>query len=473
MRKNYINGDWVDALSHQTKPLINPASEEKIADLPFGNADDYRLAISAAIRFWDSWQSKSPYFRAEILKTTARIIREKIEGIAHDMVLESGKPLAEAKAEIGVAANLFEWFAEEGKRCYGRTIPSFRTNKRMSVIYQPLGVVGAITAWNFPAYNPARCWAAILAAGCTLVARSSEHTPLTAMHIMSALHEAGIPQGVANFVHGEAKIAGTLFLEHPKVRKISFTGSTEVGKLLIQGSNITNTRLALEMGGNAPAIICQDMDPIYAAKESVKGKFRNAGQVCIAPQRFFIHQSIFDDFVSTATLEINRIQVGNGLDETTQMGPLIHGNHREGVIKFIEKAKEEGAKIHCGGEKLTGKGFFMSPCLMEANKNHHFQKAEVFGPVMIVTPFETDEEAIELANDVPFGLAAYVMTENLNKAIYFSEKLDAGIIGVNEWLPQATEAPFGGWKESGIGYESGAEGLLEYMDKKLISIGNL
>ena len=473
MRKNYINGDWVDALSHQTKPLINPASEEKIADLPFGNADDYRLAISSAIHSWDSWQSKSPYFRAEILKTTARIIREKIEVIAHDMVLESGKPLAEAKAEIGVAANLFEWFAEEGKRCYGRTIPSFRTNKRMSVIYQPLGVVGAITAWNFPAYNPARCWAAILAAGCTLVARSSEHTPLTAMHIMSALHEAGIPQGVANFVHGEAKIAGTLFLEHPKVRKISFTGSTEVGKLLIQGSNITNTRLALEMGGNAPAIICQDMDPMYAAKESVKGKFRNAGQVCIAPQRFFIHQSIFDDFVATATLEINRIQVGYGLDEATQMGPLIHGNHRESVMKFIEKAKEEGAKIHCGGEKLPGKGFFMSPCLMEANKNHHFQKAEVFGPVMIVTPFETDEEAIELANDVPFGLAAYVMTENLNKAIYFSEKLDAGIIGVNEWLPQATEAPFGGWKESGIGYESGAEGLLEYMDKKLISIGNL
>ena len=473
MRKNYINGDWVDALSHQTKPLINPASEEKIADLPFGNADDYRLAISSAIHSWDSWQSKSPYFRAEILKTTARIIREKIEVIAHDMVLESGKPLAEAKAEIGVAANLFEWFAEEGKRCYGRTIPSFRTNKRMSVIYQPLGVVGAITAWNFPAYNPARCWAAILAAGCTLVARSSEHTPLTAMHIISALHEAGIPQGVANFVHGEAKIAGSLFLEHPKVRKISFTGSTEVGKLLIQGSNITNTRLALEMGGNAPAIICQDMDPMYAAKESVKGKFRNAGQVCIAPQRFFIHQSIFDDFVATATLEINRIQVGYGLDEATQMGPLIHGNHRESVMKFIEKAKEEGAKIHCGGEKLPGKGFFMSPCLMEANKNHHFQKAEVFGPVMIVTPFETDEEAIELANDVPFGLAAYVMTENLNKAIYFSEKLDAGIIGVNEWLPQATEAPFGGWKESGIGYESGAEGLLEYMDKKLISIGNL
>jgi succinate-semialdehyde dehydrogenase/glutarate-semialdehyde dehydrogenase len=473
MKKNYINGEWVDASTGTTKALINPATEEKIADLPFGNADDYRLAIHHAISSRNSWQSKSPYYRAEILKTTARIIREKIEGIAHDMVLESGKPLLEAKAEIGVAANLFEWFAEEGKRCYGRTIPSFRTNKRMSVIYQPLGVVGAITAWNFPAYNPARCWAAILAAGCTLVARSSEHTPLTAMHIMSALHEAGIPQGVANFVHGEAKIAGTLFLENPEVRKISFTGSTEVGKLLIRGSNITNTRLALEMGGNAPAIICQDMDPIYAAKESVKGKFRNAGQVCIAPQRFFIHQSIFDDFVATATLEINRIQVGNGLDEATQMGPLIHGNHREGVLRFIEKARQEGAVVHCGGEKLPGKGFFMSPCLMEANKNHHFQKAEVFGPVMIVTPFESDEEAIHLANNVPFGLAAYVMTEKLNKAIYFSEKLEAGIIGVNEWLPQATEAPFGGWKESGIGYESGAEGLLEYMDKKLISIGNL
>lgn len=473
MRKNYVNGEWVDALSGKTKALINPATEDKIADLPFGDADDYSLAINYAISSRNSWQSVSPYFRAEILKATAQHIREKIEEMAYDMVLESGKPMMEAKAEIGVAANLFEWFAEEGKRCYGRTIPSFRTNKRMSVIHQPLGVVGAITAWNFPAYNPARCWAAILAAGCTLVARSSEHTPLTAMHIIAALHKAGIPPGVANFIHGEAQIAGTLFLENPEVRKISFTGSTEVGKRLIQGSNITNTRLALEMGGNAPAIICEDMDPVYAAKESVKGKFRNAGQVCIAPQRFFIHQSVFDDFLTTAVQEIKRIKVGNGLDPQTQMGPLIHVKHRESVIHFIEKARQEGAKIHCGGEKIPGKGFFMSPCLIEANKNHSFQFAEVFGPVMIVTPFETEEEAIKLANNVPFGLAAYVMTEKLNKAIYFSEKLEAGIIGVNEWLPQATEAPFGGWKESGIGYESGAEGLLEYMDKKLISIGNL
>ena len=473
MRKNYINGLWIDAVSGNTRPLFNPATGEKIVDLPFGDVVDYQLAIDSAINAWDGWQSKSPYYRAEILKNTARIIREKIEVIAHDMVLESGKPLLEAKAEIGVAANLFEWFAEEGKRCYGRTIPSFRTNKRMSVIYQPLGVVGAITAWNFPAYNPARCWAAILAAGCTLVARSSEHTPLTAMHIMSALQEAGIPEGVANFVHGDAPSAGKIFLEHPKVRKISFTGSTEVGKILMNGASLNNTRLALEMGGNAPAIICKDMDPVYAAKESVKGKFRNAGQVCIAPQRFFIHQSIFNAFVEAAGIEIRRIQVGNGLDEATQMGPLIHERHRESVLQFIEKAKSEGAKIHCGGEKIEGKGFFMSPCLMEANINHHFQKSEVFGPVMIVTPFETDEEAIALANDVPFGLAAYVMTENLNKAIYFSEKLEAGIIGVNEWLPQATEAPFGGWKESGIGFESGSEGLLEYMDKKLISIGNL
>ncbi|MFM7090613.1 MAG: NAD-dependent succinate-semialdehyde dehydrogenase [Bacteroidota bacterium] len=473
MRKNYINGEWVDASSGKTKALINPATEEKIADLPFGDAADYRMAIGYAISSRNSWQSVSPYFRAEILKATAQHIREKLEEIAHDMVLESGKPMVEAKAEIGVAANLFEWFAEEGKRCYGRTIPSFRTNKRMSVIYQPLGVVGAITAWNFPAYNPARCWAAILAAGCTLVARSSEHTPLTAMHIIAALHKAGIPPGVVHFIHGEAQIAGNLFLENPEVRKISFTGSTEVGKLLIQGSNITNTRLALEMGGNAPAIICEDMDPVYAAKESVKGKFRNAGQVCIAPQRFFIHQSVFNDFLTTAVQEIERIKVGNGLDPQTQMGPLIHAKHREGVIHFVEKARQEGAKIHCGGEKIPGKGFFMSPCLIEAAKNHSFQFAEVFGPVMIVTPFETDEEAVKLANEVPFGLAAYVMTEKLNKAIYFSEKLEAGIIGVNEWLPQATEAPFGGWKESGIGYESGAEGLLEYMDKKLISIGNL
>jgi succinate-semialdehyde dehydrogenase/glutarate-semialdehyde dehydrogenase len=473
MRKNYIDGRWIDASSGETRPLFNPATGEVIAALPFGNATDYQIAVDAAVRAWEVWQSNSPYFRAEILKNTAWIIRDNLETIARDMVLESGKPLPEAKAETGVAANLFEWFAEEGKRCYGRTIPSFRTNKRMSVIYQPLGVVGAITAWNFPAYNPARCWAAILAAGCTLVARSSEHTPLTAMHLMAALEKAGAPKGVANFVHGSAAAAGSLFLEHPKVKKISFTGSTEVGKLLMNGAALTNTRLALEMGGNAPAIICRDVDPVYAAKESVKGKFRNAGQVCIAPQRFYIHRSIFPDFVQAAVKEIKGIRVGNGLEEQTQMGPLIHERHREGVLAFIEAAKSEGAKIHCGGEKLPGPGFFMSPCLVEAHKNHRFQKAEVFGPVMMVTPFDSDEEALALANDVPFGLAAYVMTENLINTIYFSEKLEAGIIGVNEWLPQATEAPFGGWKESGLGHEGGSEGLLEYMDKKLISIGNL
>lgn len=470
---NYINGTWQGALNGALRPLHNPATGEVIAELPFGNAADYDAAIDAATQAFDTWQRTTPYERAAILKKAADNIRQHLSIIARDMVLESGKPFEEARAECAVAANLFEWFAEEGKRSYGRTIPSSRANKRMSVIWQPLGVVGAITAWNFPAYNPARCWAAILAAGCTLVARVSEYTPLTAMHLIAALQDAGIPAGVVNFVHGDAAEGGQRFLERPEVRKISFTGSTEVGQILLNGASRTHTRLALELGGNAPVVVCADAHPVQAAKESVRGKFRNAGQVCIAPQRFFVHQSIYADFVEEAVAEVQKLRLGNGLETDTQVGPLIHSRHRQHVLDWIARARAEGAVIRCGGTPIDGPGYFLSPCLIEALPTHQFLREEVFGPVMTVTPYQTNEEALRLANDVPYGLAAYVLTNALQTSIYFTEGLEAGIIGVNEWLPQATEAPFGGWKASGVGHEGGTEGLLEYMEKKLISIGNL
>jgi len=473
MRKHYVEGKWVEALSGRTLALQDPATGDILDHLPFGDARDYIRAVETARLAGNDWSRRTPHARAEILKATAALIRERLEAIAHDMVLESGKPLAEAKAETAVAANFFEWFAEEGKRSYGRVIPSARSDKRMSVIWQPMGVVGAITAWNFPVYNPARCWSAILAAGCTLVARSSEHTPLSAMHLMQALHDAGLPPGVANFVHGEAAAAGQVFLDHPAVRKSSFTGSTAVGKQLMDGASRTHTSLALEMGGNAPAVICPDVDPAVAAQECVRGKFRNAGQVCIAPQRFLVQRSQVHAFLEAAKSAILKLQLGNGLDAATQMGPLIHERHRQGVVQFIEAAVREGAVCHCGGEALPGPGFFLSPCLIETKPGNTFHLEEVFGPVMVVTPYDTPEEALALANGVPYGLAAYVMTRDLNQAVFFSECLEAGIIGVNEWLPQATEAPFGGWKASGIGSEGGSEGLYEYMERKLISIGSL
>ena len=473
MRMNYINGAWTGALSGGMRPLTNPATEALIAELPYGDAADYDRAIDAAIDAFATWRHTTPYERAAILKKAADHIRQNLDGIARDMVLESGKPFEEARAEGAVAANLFEWFAEEGKRSYGRQIPSSRGNKRMSVVWQPMGVVGAITAWNFPAYNPARCWAAILAAGCTLVARTSEYTPLTAMHLVAALHEAGAPAGVVNYVHGDPVAGGQRFLERPEVRKISFTGSTEVGRILMDGASRTHTRLALELGGNAPVIVCPDVDPVQAAAESVKGKFRNAGQVCIAPQRFFVHQDIYPAFVEEATRQVQALRLGNGLDPETQVGPLIHARHRQQVAAWVQRARQEGALVRCGGDLVEGPGHFLRPCLIEAHAGQPFLHDEVFGPVMTVTPYQSDAEALRLANAVPFGLAAYVLTQSLQKSIFFSEGLEAGIIGINEWLPQATEAPFGGWKQSGMGHEAGAEGLLEYMEKKLISIGSL
>jgi acyl-CoA reductase-like NAD-dependent aldehyde dehydrogenase len=473
MKKNYINGHWQAAIDGHTHQLLNPATEEVIEVLPLGNKNDILAAIAAAETAFESYKHTTPYFRATILKKAADIIRHNVDAYAKDMVLESGKPLAEAKGELQVAANLFEWFAEEGKRSYGRVIPSSRANKRMQVVYQPLGVVAAITAWNFPAYNPARCWAAILAAGCTLVARGSEHTPLTCINLMQALHEAGLPAGVANLVNSKSSEAGQLFLDHPAIKKISFTGSTRVGKLLMDGASKTNTRLALELGGNAAVIIAEDVHIPTVAAGAVASKFRNAGQVCIAPQRFYVHQSIYNSFVEAVIASIKTIKMGNGLEEAVQMGPLINQKQQQHVLQFIAKAHEEGAKVTVGGEANTAKGYFITPCLIEALQTQSFLHEEVFGPVMIVVPYENDQQALQWANDTPYGLAAYVFTSSLQKSIYFSEGLEAGMIGINEWLPQATEAPFGGWKESGIGHEAGSEGLLEYLDKKLISTGGL
>lgn len=471
MKKQLINGQWRDALNGNTWRLINPATEEVLGEVPYGDAADCDLAIEAAVAAFPAWSRLTAYQRADILKKTADIIRAQVTEFGRETVLESGKTMAEAKGEWLVAANLFEWYAEEAKRSYGRIIPTNRADKRSSVIYQPIGVVGVITAWNFPAYNPARAWAASLAAGCTIVAKGSEFTPYTGMNLAWALQEAGIPDGVVNLLSGEAEPIGRAMLAHPKLRKISFTGSTRVGKFLMDGASLTHTKLSLELGGNAPVIICEDVDVEKVAKASVSAKFRNCGQVCVAPQRFLVQRSVYDRFMQAALTAIRAIKPGNGLEPDTRVGPLINKRQQEHVLDVIRQAREEGAEVLFGGE-ANEKGYFVTPCLM-AVKDHsaEFLQREIFGPVMPVVPFDTREQAIEWANDSPYGLAAYVWTNQLQHAVELSEKLEYGIVGVNEWSPHGTELPFGGWKQSGIGHESGAEGLLEYMEKKLISMG--
>lgn len=473
MKKQFINGNWCDAQNKKTWEVVNPATEEIIATVPFGNDEDCRLAIQSAHNAFESWSNSSAWTRGEILKNTANIIRKNVDNFANEMVLECGKPIAEAKGELIVAANFFEWYAEEGKRSNGKVLTSSRVDKRMQVIYQPMGVIGIITAWNFPAYNPARAWAAALAAGCTVVAKVSEYTPLTGMNLISALIEAGIPAGVINLINGEADKIGNEFLQNPIVKKISFTGSTRVGKILMDGASITNTKLALELGGNAPVIIMDDVDVEKIAKSSVATKFRNCGQVCISPQRFFVHEKIYDKFLELAVKYTSALKTGNGLDADTRVGPLINKTQQQNILNVIDEAKKENNNILIGGEKLA-KGNFIVPSVIEvSNKNSQFINKEIFGPVMPIIKFSTKEEVVKKANETPYGLAAYIWTENLKNAIYLSEKLEFGMVGINEWAPHATEAPFGGWKQSGIGHESGSEGLYEYMEKKLISIGGV
>jgi succinate-semialdehyde dehydrogenase len=471
-----IDGAWADAADGGRWDVMNPATEETIRSVPFGARADCHAAIEAAARAFPAWSRTTPYERGAILMRTAQLLRERADGIGRTTVLESGKPFPQGKGECLVAADLFEWFAEEGKRAYGRTIPSRTASKRMTVIRQPLGVVGVITAWNFPAYNPSRAWAAALAAGCTVVGRPSEFTPLTAMHIANALVDAGIPPGVFNLVNGDPESMGQEMLDHPACRKISFTGSVRVGKLLMDGASRTVTRLSLELGGNAPVLILPDVDVEAVAAGSVASKFRNNGQVCVSPQRFLVHERVAAEFAERITTRARKLRVGNGLEKESQVGPLINARQRDRVEALVAGAGRSGVDVLTGGRRPAAhpKGFFYEPTVLAGvTPEMPVYAEEIFGPVLPVTAFGDLDEAIALANRTPYGLAAYVWTNDLRAAIKVSEGLEFGMVGVNEWTPHATEAPFGGMKQSGLGHESGAEGLAEYLETKLVSMGDL
>lgn len=476
MYQNFIAGQWRPALSGNTWQVINPATELPVETVPFGDATDVHVAVDAAVAAFPLWKKTNPWQRAEVLRKTADLMRAQAPALARATTMESGKPLAEAIGEWTVAAQFFEWYAEEGKRAYGRTIPASRNNKRMSTLWQPVGVVGIITAWNFPVWNLARVWAASLAAGCTFVAKPSEYTPLTAMHLMELLEQAGLPAGTANLVLGDAAATGQVLLDRPEVRKIHFVGSTRVGKILLDGASRTNTKLSLELGGNAPCIVLGDMDPVAFGKAAAVAKTRNCGQVCVSPQRFLIHRSIYEACCDAIAEQMQQLRLGDGADPATQVGPLINARQRESVANTVQEAIAAGATLRCGGRIPADQphGYFYEPtALADVRPDNPVFRREMFGPVMSLTPFDTLEEAIALANDTEYGLAAYVWTNDLRASIQLSEALEFGIVGINEWAAHAIEAPFGGWKQSGLGYECGEEGLREYLEQKLVSIGGL
>jgi succinate-semialdehyde dehydrogenase / glutarate-semialdehyde dehydrogenase len=474
--KQLINGAWVDAAKGGIWELVNPATEELIEILPFGDAEDANAAIEAAAAAFPAWAAKTPYERGDILLAAAEWILKRLDELARITTEESGKPLSESLAEWRSATNYLKWFAEEGKRAYGRIIPARVETRRIQVSHQPMGVVGTITAWNFPIYNLVRTWAAALAAGCTVVGRPSEYTPRSGMLLALALHEAGIPAGVINCINGDPAAMGQAMLNDPRVRKIAFTGSTRVGKLLMDGASKTVTRLALELGGNAPILVFPDVNLADVAEKAIAFKFRNAGQVCVAPQRFFVHSQVLEEFSDLVSQRANAMRVGNGLHEGIELGPLINARQRERVESLVADAVEQGAQILAGGSRPShlSKGYFYSPTVIShLSPTMPLYHEEIFGPVLPIIPFSDPDEAIAQANENEYGLAAFVMTNHLNTAIRVSERLEYGMVCINDWLPATPEAPFGGIKQSGMGRETGSEGLLEYMETKTVFIGGV
>jgi succinate-semialdehyde dehydrogenase len=479
MNYNYqqlIGGAWKNASNGGVWDVLNPATEEVVRSVPFGNAEDCRLALEAAAKAFPAWSGKTAFERAALLKKAADLIRERAADLARTTVMEAGKPTVQAKGEWGVAADLFEWFAEEAKRAYGRWVPSRNAARRQLVIRQPVGVVGLITAWNFPAYNVARAAAAALAAGCTIVIRPSEFTPLTAMEMVNILLEAGIGDGAVNLVNGEPESMGQEMLRNPKCAKIHFTGSPRVGKILMDGASKTVKRLSLELGGNAPVLIFPDVDLEKVAASAVAAKFRNSGQVCISPQRFLVHGSIAERFTDQVASHASKLCVGNGLAPESQVGPLINARQRDRVEEMVRETQSAGARVAMGGKRPAAlpRGYFFEPTIVtNVPPETPLFQAEIFGPVLPIATFDDTDEAIETANRTRYGLAAYVWTNDLRAAVRTAERLEFGMVGVNEWAPQSTEVPFTGWKESGLGRESGAEGLEEYLETKLIAFGGL
>ncbi len=469
-----IDGSWVDGSGGERLAVINPADESTIAEVAWGTRADVDRAIEAASRAFVTWKATSAHERAKILKATAERIRERADAIARSLTLEQGKPLVEAKTEVLLTADTFEWFAEEAKRAYGRIIPPSNVLKRHHAIKHPVGVVATITPWNFPAALPARKIAPALAAGCTVVSRPADQTPLSLMHVVACLVDAGLPPGVVNLVTGPAKEVADAFFEHPAVRKISFTGSTAVGKELIRRSADQVKRLSLELGGHAPLIVFPDADVAQVAQAAVIGKFRNNGQVCIAPSRFYIHESISKDFTEAAVELTRKLKVGNGLEEGVQVGPMFEAKALDKTRRLVDDARSRGAKILTGGERSTRfeKGYFFEPTVLrEVNGEMLLMNEEPFAPVMPLLDFSKLDEVIAAANATPYGLSAYVFTNDLTVATRMAEGLEAGIIGINDPVPTTVQCPFGGMKESGLGRELGSEGLDAYFETKYVSFG--
>jgi succinate-semialdehyde dehydrogenase/glutarate-semialdehyde dehydrogenase len=472
--RGFINGEWAAADSGLTTVIRNPASGDILGSVPDMGAAETRRAIEAAHAALPAWSRKTAGERARIMRKWFELLLANQEDLAVIMTAEQGKPLAESRGEIAYAASFIEWFAEEAKRVYGDVIPGHQPDKRILVLRQPIGVVAAITPWNFPAAMITRKAGPAIAAGCPIVVKPAPQTPFSALAMAELAQRAGIPRGVFNVVTGDAVAIGGEFTGNDKVRKLSFTGSTPVGKLLMSQCAATVKKVALELGGNAPFLVLDDADLDAAVAGAIASKYRNTGQTCVCANRFIVHAKVYDAFAAKLSVAVQKLRVGDGLKGETDQGPLIDAKALTKVEKHIADAQAKGAKVLTGGRRHALGGTFYEPTILtDVSREMILAREETFGPVAPLFRVDSDEQAIQLANDTEFGLAAYLYTRDLARSWRVSEALEYGIVGLNTGLISTEVAPFGGIKESGIGREGSRYGILEFTELKYVCIGGI
>lgn len=470
----YIDGRWIDSPNGEVQEIFNPATGEKIGTVPMLGSDETRQAIDAAEAAQKEWAARTAQDRSSVLRHWFELMVENADELARILTMEQGKPLAEAKGEIMYAASFVEWFAEEGKRIYGDIIPTHKPDARLVVVKQPIGVVAAITPWNFPTAMITRKCAPAMAAGCPFVVKPAPDTPFSALALAELAEEAGIPAGIFSVVTGDAIAIGGELTGNDKVRKLSFTGSTNIGKLLMRQCADTVKKVSLELGGNAPFIVFDDADLDAAVAGALASKYRNAGQTCVCTNRFLIQDGIYDQFVEKLTAAVNGLKVGNGMDEGVTQGPMINAAAVEKIEDHLSDAVSKGATITTGGKRHDLGGSFFEPTVISnVTTEMKVAREETFGPLAPIFRFSTEEEAIAMGNDTEFGLAAYVYTKDLGRAWRTGEGLDYGMVGINEGIISTTVAPFGGVKQSGIGREGSKYGIDDYVEIKYMMMGGI
>lgn len=466
----FIDGQWLKGGGRKIETVINPLTETALAELPHATTADLEIALASAKKGFEIWRKTSAWDRARVMAKAADIIRKRLETIAAILTREQGKPIAEARLEVAAAADVIEWMGEEGKRSYGRVIPSRIPGTRMFTTQEPVGISAAFTPWNFPALSPARKIAGALGGGCALILKPSEETPGAAVEVTRAFAEAGLPAGVLNVVFGVPKEISEYLIAKEEVRKVSFTGSIAVGKHLTKLAADGVKRVTMELGGHSPVIVFDDVDPEKTADFAAGGKFRNAGQVCISPTRFFVQENAYKKFAARFVKKAKSVKLGNGLDADTQMGPLANARRLEAMASIVADCRNRGARIAAGGARCGNQGFFFEPTVVtDLEDDTKLMTQEPFGPIAPIIPFKTFDEVVARANSLEYGLAAYAFTTSTKTANAVGDALQAGMVGINTFAISLSETPFGGVKESGYGHEGSVEGLEAYTSKKFIS----